>query len=195
MAPQVSSRLADPVTSEVPRILDVPEELEAIPSTPFLDGLQLDPVGFATDQRDREHVELPFRAVRIPQRVLAGLVDFAITSLGLAVFASVAYKILDKPSLSKPLIVGMAAAAVLLWSTYQYLFVVHAGKTIGMMATRIKLRTFEGKPPTLRQRRNRVLGFYLSALSLGMGLMWALVDVDALCWHDRLSRSYLSERE
>ena len=27
--------LADPVTTEVPRILDVPEELEAIPTTPF----------------------------------------------------------------------------------------------------------------------------------------------------------------
>ncbi len=37
-------RLADPVTAEAPRILDVPEELEAIPTTPFLDGLQLDPV-------------------------------------------------------------------------------------------------------------------------------------------------------
>jgi len=28
-----------------------------------------------------------------------------------------------------------------------------------------------------------------------MGLMWAFVDVDELCWHDRLSRTYLSERE
>jgi uncharacterized RDD family membrane protein YckC len=93
------------------------------------------------------------------------------------------------------LILGIAAAAVLLWNAYQYLFVVHAGKTIGMMAARIKLRTFQGKSPALRQRRNRVLGFYLSTLSLGMGLMWALVDVDTLCWHDRLSRTCLSERD
>jgi len=195
VAPQVGNQLADPVTSEVPRILDVPEELEAIPSTPFLDGLQLEPATSAADLRDREHVELPFRAVRIPQRVLAGLVDFALTALGVAVFASVAYRVLDRPSLSKPLILGIAAAAGLLWSTYQYLFVVHAGNTIGMMAARIKLRTFQGKSPTLRQRRHRVLGFYLSALSLGMGLMWAFVDVDGLCWHDRISRTYLSERE
>jgi len=195
VAPQVGNQLADPVTSEVPRILDVPEELEAIPSTPFLDGLQLEPANSAVYVRDHEHVELPFRAVRIPQRVLAGLVDFVLTALGLAVFASTAYKILGKPSLSKPLIIGIAAAAVVLWSLYQYLFVVHAGKTIGMMAARIKLRTFQGKSPTLRQRRNRVLGFYLSALSLGMGLMWAFVDVDTLCWHDRLSKTYLSERE
>ena len=86
-------------------------------------------------------------------------------------------------------------AAGLLWSVYQYLFVVYAGKTLGMMAAKIRLRTFKGKAPTLRQRRHRVLGFYFSALSLGMGLMWMLVDVDALCWHDRLSQTYLADRQ
>ncbi|HVP54770.1 MAG TPA: RDD family protein [Candidatus Eisenbacteria bacterium] len=193
--PQMVNRLADPVTPEVPRILDVPEELEAIPTTPFLEGLQLEPANVAAEVRDREHVELPFLAVRTPQRLLAGVVDMTVVVVGVAVFACVAYKILNQPPLTKPLMLAVAAAVVVLWNAYQYLFVVHAGKTIGMMATRIRLRTFQGKSPTVRQRRNRVLGFYLSALSLGMGLMWALVDVDALCWHDRLSRTYLSERE
>jgi uncharacterized RDD family membrane protein YckC len=188
-------RLADPVTSEVPRILDVPEELQAIPTTPFLDGLQFEPTSTAPDARDREHVELPFRPARTSQRVLAGIVDLVVVGLAVAVFAAVAYKILASPPLTKPLILGVAAAAVVLWSAYQYLFVVHAGKTLGMMAARMRLRNFQGKSPTLRQRRYRVLGFYLSALSLGMGLMWSFVDVDALCWHDRLSRTYLSERE
>jgi len=40
-----------------------------------------------------------------------------------------------------------------------------------------------------------VLGLYLSSLSLGMGLMWALVDVDGLCWHDRLSKTFLAARD
>ena len=34
----------------------------------------------------------------------------------------------------------------------------------------------------------------LAALSLGMGLMWIFVDVDALCWHDRLSHTYLADQ-
>ena len=38
-------------------------------------------------------------------------------------------------------------------------------------------------------------GFYLSTSSLAMGLMWSLVDVDALCWHDRSAGSYLTSRE
>ena len=91
--------------------------------------------------------------------------------------------------------VGIVASAVVLWSTYQYLFVVHSGTTLGMLAARIRIRTFLGKPASLGQRRNRILGFYLSALSLGMGLMWAFVDINELCWHDRLSHTYLSGRE
>ena len=90
-------RLADPVTTESPRILDVPEELEAIPTTPFLDGLQLDRVSRADEARDREHVDLPFRAVRVSQRVFAGLVDVVVAGVGVAVFAAVAFKILSKP--------------------------------------------------------------------------------------------------
>src|SRR5450631_689326 len=104
VAPETFYRLADQVTSESPRILDVPEELEAIPTTPFLDGLQFDPVGAADLSRDREHVELEFRAVRVAQRALAGLVDVAVAGVGAAVFAVVAYKMLSKPQISKPLV-------------------------------------------------------------------------------------------
>ncbi len=193
-APETIYRLADPVTTEVPRILDVPEELEAIPTTPYLDGLQFDPAEPAGAMRDREHVELPFQAVRVSRRVFAGLVDLAVTGAGVAVFAGVAFKILSTPPLSKPLILGLVASAGLLWSVYQYLFVVYAGQTLGMIAVGIRLRTFKGRPPNFRQRRHRVLSFCLSALSLGMGLMWVFVDVDALCWHDRLSQTYLSDR-
>jgi len=189
---EVAHRLAEPVGVEVPRILDVPEELEAIPATPFLDGLQLDlPDPFAEAHR-RDHVELPFRAVPISQRVMAGMVDLAVTAVGVAVFAAVAYKVLDGPHLSKPLVLGLVAGAVVLWTAYEYLFVVHAGKTLGMMAARVRIATFKGKAPTMRQRRHRVLGLFLSSLSMGMGLMWAFVDVDGLCWHDRLSHTYLA---
>jgi uncharacterized RDD family membrane protein YckC len=195
VAPETVHRLADPVASESPRILDVPEELEAIPTTPFLDGLQLDPVSPADLTRDREHVELPFRAVGVAQRVFAGVVDVAVAGVGAAVFAAVAFRMLSKPQISQPLVMGLAVAAGLLWGVYQYLFLVYAGTTPGMMAAKIRLRTFTGKAPTLRERRHRVLGFYLSALSLGMGLMWMFVDVDSLCWHDRLSRTYLADRQ
>ncbi len=191
---ETNYRLADPVTTEPPRILDVPEELEAIPTTPFLDGLQLDPVPPRLQNGD-EHVELLVSAAPVSLRLAAAALDIALTGLGTAVFAAVAFRILGRPDITKPLVLGMAAATGVLWTAYHYLFTVYAGKTVGMMAARLHLRTFKGKTPKLRQRRSRVLAFYLSAMSLGMGLMWALVDVDSLCWHDRLSRSYLTKTE
>jgi uncharacterized RDD family membrane protein YckC len=185
-------RLADPVTAEVPRILDVPEELE---STPFLDGLQLDLPDAATVEASRDHVELPCQPVRTSQRLFAGAVDLAVTGVSAGVFAAVAFRILPELPPAKLLAMGLVVTTVVLWSAYQYLFVVYAGQTLGMMAARIRLRTFTGKSLNMRRRKLRVVCLYLSSLSLGMGLMWAFVDVDSLCWHDRLSQTFLTLRD
>jgi len=155
--------------------LDVPQQFEVEPS--------------------RDHVELPCPPVRTLQRAFAGAIDLAISGVGAGVFAAVAFKILTELPPAKVLVAGLLASTVVLWSAYQYLFVVYAGKTLGMMAARIRLWTFKGKSLTMRQRKLRVLSLYLSSLSLGMGLMWAFVDVDGLCWHDRLSRTFLAARE
>jgi hypothetical protein len=39
------------------------------------------------------------------------------------------------------------------------------------------------------------MALYFSTASFVMGLLWAFVDVGALCWHDRISRTYLTDRE
>ncbi len=45
---------------------------------------------------------------------------------------------------------------------------------------------------TRRLRRWRVLASYLSAVSLGMGYAWVFLDEDSLCWHDRITHTYLA---
>lgn len=187
-------RLADPVLPEQPRILDVPEELEAFPSTPFLDGLQFD-ASPQTPTVPREHIELPFRVVSLSQRIYAALVDCSLVAAAAAVFAAICHKMLPKLDFTKPVLLTAAVASVLFWAIYQYLLLVYAGRTAGMQVARIRLSTFKGTRPSLRHRRNRVVGLYLSTASLIMGLLWALVDVDALCWHDRMSGTYLTKRE
>ena len=190
-AADAAYRLADPVLPEQPRILDVPEELEAFPSTPFLDGLQFD----AAQHRPSEHVELPFRVVSRSQRLYAALVDCSLVAAAAAVFALICHKMLPNLALSKPVLLTAVVAPVLLWGIYQYLLLVYAGRTAGMQVAGIRLSTFKGTRPSLRHRRNRVAGLYLSTASLIMGLLWSLVDVDALCWHDRISGTYLTKRE
>jgi uncharacterized RDD family membrane protein YckC len=107
----------------------------------------------------------------------------------------VAFKFLPELPPAKLLVLGLVISLIVLWSAYQYLFVVYAGKTLGMMAAKTRLRTFKGRSLNMRQRQLRVLSFFLSSLSLGMGLMWAFVDVDGFCWHDRLSQTFLTRRD
>jgi uncharacterized RDD family membrane protein YckC len=187
-------RLADPVLPEQPRILDVPEELEPYPTTPLLEGLRL-PAAQQSAEPSPDHIELPFRAASISRRVSAGLLDFAIVIAASAAFAGAAYKFLPQLQLTKPLILGAATIPVLLWAVYQYLMLMYAGATAGMQLAKVRLSTFKGGAPNRRHRRSRVIGLYFSTASLMMGLLWSLVDVDALCWHDRISHTYLTRRD
>jgi uncharacterized RDD family membrane protein YckC len=187
-------RLADPVVPEQPRILDVPEELEPFPTTPLLEGLQL-PAAQQWAVPSPDHIELPFQAASISRRLSAGLLDFAIVAAASAAFAGVAYKLLPKLEFTKPLILGLATIPFLLWAVYQYLMMMYAGSTAGMQVAKVRLSTFKGGTPNRRHRRSRVIGLYFSTASLMMGLLWSLVDVDTLCWHDRISHTYLTRRD
>jgi len=192
LAPETRHRLADPVVPEQPRILDVPEELEAFPSAPLLDGLQLP--SNAQPEAPADHIELPLEPASPSQRVGAGLIDCALIAVSSAVFGAVCYKMLPKLSLTKPLLLTAGSIPVLLWAAYQYVLTMYGGATVGMRALHLRLRTFKGGTPNWRHRRSRVIGLYFSAASLMMGLLWALVDVDALCWHDRISRTFLTKQ-
>jgi uncharacterized RDD family membrane protein YckC len=185
-----SYRLADPVIPEQPRILDVPEELEAFPTTPLLDGLQFGPAQQSAQAISADYVELPCEPVGISRRVYAGLIDWVLVAAGAAVFGAVSYRMLPTLAITKPVILAGAAALILLWTVYQYIFTMYAGATPGMRTLHIRLATFKGGWLKWRHRRSRVAGLYFSSASLAMGLLWSLVDVDGLCWHDRTSRTY-----
>ncbi len=194
-APNVLHRLADPVLPEQPRILDVPEELEAFPTTPFLDGLQFGPNTQPVIATHADNVELPCRPAGVAHRMYAALVDCVLVAASTAVFAAVGYKMLPRLVFTKPMLLTAAALPALLWAVYQYLLLVYGGATAGMRVAKIRLRTFKGKSPRRRERRQRVMALYFSTASFVMGLLWAFVDVDTLCWHDRISRTYLTDRE
>lgn len=189
--PEAAYRLADPVAPECPRILEVPEELEAVSGTPFLDGLTFE--GKTPSQPGiPEPVELPVRPVSLAQRTYAVAVDAVLVLAASAVFAGVAYRFMAGMLMGKSLLAAAAVVPMLLWFVYQYLLLVYGGTTPGMRASKVRLLTFAGAAPKMRQRRNRVMGLWLSTASLAMGLLWAFVDVDGLCWHDRMSQTYLT---
>ena len=81
-----------------------------------------------------------------------------------------------------------------LWSGYQYLLLTYAGSTPGLNLARLRLSRFDGSRVPRRIRRWRVLASVLSGFSLGLGYAWCLLDEDQLCWHDRITRTYLAPR-
>ena len=182
-------RIADPVQPEQLRILDVPEELQAMPATPFLEGLLDAPPAFAPDVRS-DGLELPCAPLRAPRRIGAASIDALVTLAGVGVFAAGAARFFPALPPMKYLVAAVLAVSVLLWASYNYLFLVYRGRTLGMTATHVRLRTFKGRVPDFRQRQLRVVGLYLSVLSLGMGVLWYFVDVESLCWHDRISQTF-----
>jgi uncharacterized RDD family membrane protein YckC len=83
------------------------------------------------------------------------------------------------------------ALPVLLWATYQYLFLVHAAATPGMRAAGLRVRTFDDQPARRSLRRWRAIAMVVSGMALGLGFLWASVDEYGLCWHDRITHTVL----
>jgi uncharacterized RDD family membrane protein YckC len=82
-----------------------------------------------------------------------------------------------------------------LWIAYHFALLIHCGTTLGLRLTRMQLRRFDGKPVSRRIRRWRALAAAMSAAALGLGYAWCLLDEDQLCWHDRITRTYVSPQE
>jgi uncharacterized RDD family membrane protein YckC len=206
------SELADPVFDHNrPRIVEAPEVL---PPPPALGGMLIEPAPQETpDKRADAPAAVP--SASIAQRATSALVDSVILTAALAAFAAIFLRL--NPSLIRSLIPGLnrslipslihslisvrgplpilAAAlggvAVLLWAAYEFLFVVYTGSTPGLRIAHLRLAAFDGSPLHRRSRRWRVLASFLSAFSAGLGYLWCLLDQDALCWHDRITRSHV----
>ncbi len=182
--------LAEPAP-ETPRILDAPEaeQMELLPN--FAD-IRLEE---APAQNLLEELELLRQPALLRLRLSSGLVDGAIVLAATGIFAGFFGTALSSfdattPQL-RPALLCASAAAAMLWLLFQYLFLVYGRRTPGMSAFGLELLTFDGRQPSLFARGSRALAAALSAISLGLGYAWALVDEHTLGWHDRISQTYL----
>jgi hypothetical protein len=181
--------LAEPVLSR-PRILDVPD---AVPPPPALGGITIESAQPPAAEK-LPGIDIPLQSAPLMRRLIASAIDAAIVGTGCAVSGFIFWKIAGvRPPRFQ--ILSMAfVASVLLWALYQYLLIVDAGSTPGLHLAKLELNCFSGKPVSKERRRWRVLAAYLSALSLGMGYAWVFLDEDCLCWHDRITRTYLAPK-
>jgi uncharacterized RDD family membrane protein YckC len=187
--PPVFDGIAEPVLAR-PRILEVPE-LELPP--PALGGILMEPAEEPAKER-RPGFELPLQAAPMSARLWAGAIDGLLVVTAFVVFAYVFFKI---SSIAPPLQLTAEVSVILagiFWAAYQYLLLVHTGTTPGLRLAHLHLSRFDGTAVPARTRRWRVLASLLSGLSLALGYAWCFLDEDRLCWHDRITRTYMAPR-
>jgi uncharacterized RDD family membrane protein YckC len=190
--PPPLDELAEPVLDrERPRILEAPE---VAPPPPALGGITIEPAQ-QPELEKRPGIDIPLQSAPLARRILAAAVDAVIIAAACALFGFIFWKVtaIRPPRLQ---IIGLAAGlSGLFWAAYQYLLLVYSGTTPGLLLARLELARFDGSPAGRRLRRWRVLASFLSAASLGMGYAWVFLDEDALCWHDRITHTYLAPRK
>jgi hypothetical protein len=188
--PPPPDQLAGPVTDR-PRILDVPD---VVPPPPALGGITIE-AAQRQEADKRPGIDFPLQSASLPRRMAASTIDSLIVATASALFGAIFWKVAAvRPPLIQ--ILGMVGGVLcLFWATYQYLLLVYAATTPGLLAAKLELTRFNGSPVSRSLRRWRVVASYLSAASLGMGYVWVLLDEDGLCWHDRITHTHLAPRK
>jgi len=189
--PPPLDELAEPVFDrDRPRILEAPE---VVPQPPALGGITIEPAQ-QPELEKRPGIDIPLQGAPLARRILAAAVDAVIIATASALFGFIFWKLtaIRPPRFQ---IVGLVAGlSSLFWAAYQYLLLVYSGTTPGLLLAQLELARFDGSPAGRRLRRWRVLASFLSAASLGMGYAWVFLDEDSLCWHDRITHTYLAPK-
>jgi uncharacterized RDD family membrane protein YckC len=183
-------QLAEPVFDR-PRILEVPE---VTPPPPALGGITIEPAPVKEAEK-RPGIDIPLQSAPLGLRLAALLIDGLILTIASALYGFIFWKITAFRPPQLQLLFLAAGVPCLFWAAYQYLLIVYSGTTPGLRLAGLELTRFDGTGTTRSLRRWRILASYLSAASLGMGYAWLFLDEDALCWHDRITHTYLAPRK
>lgn len=194
-------RDSEPATGQL-RIFEV--EPEAIETQPTVHAARQTSTGLDWSSIRLDSPE-PARAPRTPQarareivlepatledRLMAALVDGALSTIGFLVFVFVFATCTSHPPSGKIAFLGAASAFVGIFAAYQWIFFRFGESTPGMLYARIALCSLDNRNPSRGAMQRRIGALLLSTLPLGLGLLWAAFDEDRLGWHDRISGTY-----
>ena len=185
-----SYELAEPVADQL-TIFEATEELPPPPVT-HLSEIEIAP-------EEPVHAGLmdsliPVSPAPLAARCYAAAVDGAIMLVAAAVFATCGALIAGAFPVNKALMACGAVSSILLVTIYYVLSLCFGNGTPGMQASGLCVLTFPGETPSRALLCCRALTTVLSAAALGMGFGWSLIDEDQLCWHDRITHTYLKQK-
>jgi uncharacterized RDD family membrane protein YckC len=189
-APARSYELAEPVADQL-TIFEATEELPP-PTVNHLSAIEIAPE--EAPQTSLIDSQIPVRPAPLGARCYSAAVDAAIILVAAGVFAVCGALVAGAFPVNKALMASGAASLALLVTIYYVLSLCFGNGTPGMQASGLCVLTFPGATPSRATMCCRALTTVLSAASLGMGFGWALIDEDQLCWHDRITHTYLKTK-
>ena len=201
--PDLPPAAPDPVAEDARqiRIFEAPPEPspESAAAAPQPQGsgwlsIRLDPDPLSREPRPSSRSSLlddmPLHVAPIADRVMASVVDVALTLAAFLAFVLVFAACTPHLPTGRIALAGAAATLLATWALYQFLFFTLSAATPGMRYAKIALCTFHDDNPSRHAMRARIPALLLSALPLGLGFLWILFDEDALSWHDRITQTY-----
>ncbi len=137
-----------------------------------------------------------FEGRRAPWPILlAGtLTDIAVVAVFTVAAALVARQVLLSsggviPG-SQSYLPAIAATGFVIAILYKALWAMFGRETPGLQGVRLELIGFNHSRPSFAQRMIRVLVGWLGFATVGLGVVYSIVDRNGLCWHDHASQSY-----
>lgn len=142
-----------------------------------------------------ESADVAVPAAPLGQRFLAGVVDGMVLLLALALFVGTFWWIVGgRMHLRAAHLAFLGFVVGFLVLSYFASFGRLAPATPGQRALGLTLHSLEGGTPTSGQALWRAFGYLVSCAALMLGFVWALVDIEGLTWHDRMSGTCLASR-
>jgi uncharacterized RDD family membrane protein YckC len=178
--------LAEPILDK-PRILDAEEPSGLLFGGPGRPAITLEP----PEPEVADHSQPLARSASFSRRTFAALLDTLLAMSALAMFSAIFLRMAGTLPRSRLALIVATAVPLLLWAMYHYLFLVYAAATPGMRLAGLRVRTFDNMPARRSLRRWRAIAMVFSGLALGLGFLWASIDEQGLCWHDRITRTVL----
>ena len=180
--------LAEPVADQL-RIFEAVEDLPPPPPS-HLNGIEIEP----EEPVAVSDLEVPIQTAALGARAYAAAVDGVIMICATGLFVVCAALFANSLPMNKPMLASAAVSLLLLVTIYYFLSLYFGHGTPGMGASGLRVLRFSGSTPSRAIMGWRALATVLSAAALGMGFAWSLIDEDRLCWHDRITHTYLSSK-
>jgi uncharacterized RDD family membrane protein YckC len=144
---------------------------------------------------DRSAPDSLYPVASLPERRVAALLDTALLLFSYGGMLALFIALGGRLGFNKIDAAVTGATLALFYAQYFALFTIFGGSTPGMVLRGIRVVSLDGRVPTSRQMAWRSFGYLISAGTFFLGFLWALWDDDHLCWHDRISRTYLTPTE